>query len=293
MKFGYTGQTIAITFGPHTVNKTLVGYRMDGMDWQFTNVTTGGTHLFVTPANHPNATYPINPSTFELRVSNWGYGIQIDQVHVAAGEKLLKVPDFGRTIEFIGDSLQAGMYTSYEAMSGFAYECGAGLGNTEFSVTAYPGICVSDQDCWGNPRGHAHQWFYASDTSWRASDIWGDNPEPWNFSNYPAADLVVINIGTNDANSHNNVSNVTYVESYKKLIAGVHGIWPSAQVVVMVSCPLGATAMWRFLVVPALTCMFSVSLERVVSVWQQLRPRHQVHARSTGGVRLFRLKGIS
>lgn len=108
-----------------------------------------------------------------MRVSNWGYGVQIDQVHVATGEKLLRSPDFTRTIEFIGDSLQAGMYTSYEAMTGFAYLCGAGLGDTEFSVTAYPGICVSDQECWGNPRGQSHQWYYASDTSWRAKDIWG------------------------------------------------------------------------------------------------------------------------
>lgn len=50
---------------------------------------------------------------------------------------------------------------------------GAGLGDTEFSVTAYPGICVADQDCWGNPRGQVHQWFYTSDTSYRASVVHG------------------------------------------------------------------------------------------------------------------------
>jgi hypothetical protein len=50
---------------------------------------------------------------------------------------------------------------------------GAGLGDTEFSVTAYPGICAADQDCWGNPRGQVHQWFYTSDTSYRASVMYG------------------------------------------------------------------------------------------------------------------------
>jgi len=73
-----------------------------------------------------------------------------------------------------------------------------------------------------------------------------ENPERWDFSKHRAADLVVINIGTNDANSHNNVSNVTYVESYKRLIAGIHGVWPQAQVVVMVrpssSGPVGRHA---------------------------------------------------
>lgn len=62
-----------------------------------------------------------------------------------------------------------------------------------------------------------------------------DNPEPWNFTQQQDADLVIINLGTNDANSANNVSSETYVESYKRLIEGVHGVWPSAQVIIMVS----------------------------------------------------------
>lgn len=174
LKFGYTGQTVAVTFGPETIDTTLIGYRINGMDWQFTNVTTGGTHLLVTESTPGvNETYPFDPSVLELRVTNWAYGVQIDQVHVTEGEKLVEIPSFGRNIEFIGDSLQAGMYTSFEGLSSFAYATGAGLGGTEYSVTAYPGICVSDQDCWGNPRGQSHQWFYASDTSPRAARIWG------------------------------------------------------------------------------------------------------------------------
>lgn len=138
---------------------------------------------------------------------------------------------------------------------------------------AYPGICVSDQNCWGNPRGQVHQWFYTSDTSWRATAIWGgefdftlrrlswtgssvaplsrhvgcpvltltlnlDNPEPWDFSQQQAPDIVVINLGTNDFNEANNVTSETYLDAYKKLIQGVHGKYPNAQVVVMVChCP--------------------------------------------------------
>jgi hypothetical protein len=94
-------------------------------------------------------------------------------VHVAKGDKITKLPAYPRAVEFIGDSLSSGMYNSYEALSGFAYGVGQGLGNTEFSITAYPGICVADQDCWGNPRGQSHQWFYTTDTSWRAKEVWG------------------------------------------------------------------------------------------------------------------------
>lgn len=144
------------------------------MDWAFTNVTAGGTHVLIT-SETPGVgqTYPVNPQRFEMRVSNWGYGVQIDKVYVGAGESLIKIPPYKRTIEFIGDSLSAGDFQSYESLSSFAYGVGEGLGETEYYVTAYPGICVTDQECWGNPRGQAHQWFYSSDTSWRAAAIWG------------------------------------------------------------------------------------------------------------------------
>ncbi|GAB1311692.1 GDSL-like Lipase/Acylhydrolase-like protein [Madurella fahalii] len=234
IKFGYTGQTVAITFGNLTSDGVLVGYRIGGLDWMFTNITAGATHLLVSP-DTPGAslTGPIDPWTFEMRVTNWAYGVQIDAVHVAAGERLIKLPDFNRRIEVIGDSLASGMYTSYEGLSSWAYGLGAGLGNTEYSVTAYPGICAADQDCWGNPRGQVHQWFYTSDTSYRASVIHGDNPEPWDFRKHPAADLVIINIGTNDHNEANNVSTEAYIDALTKIIQGVHGKWPKAQVIVM------------------------------------------------------------
>ncbi|KAI1437032.1 Lipase, GDSL-like protein [Xylaria sp. CBS 124048] len=233
--FGFSGDTVAITFGENTVNGTLVGYRLAGMDWTFTNVTVGGTHLFVTPETPGvNETYPVVPLRFEMHVSNWGYGVQIDQVHVASGESLIKIPPYGRTIEFIGDSLSAGDFQTYESMSSFAYGVGEGLGETEYYVTAIPGICVADQNCFGNPRGQVHQWFYSSDTSWRAAAVWGDNPEPWDFQNMKTTpDIVVINLGTNDNNVANNVSSEAYVDAYKKLIEGVHGKYPNAQVVVM------------------------------------------------------------
>ncbi|KAI8295666.1 hypothetical protein K4K59_004496 [Colletotrichum sp. SAR11_240] len=187
IKFGFTGQSVAVTFGNETINSTLVAYRIAGLDWMHTNVTAGATHLFVSPETPGiELTGPISPVTFEMRVTNWAYGVQIDKVHVAAGEKLVKIPDYPRRVEFIGDSLSAGMYNTYEALAGFAYGVGAGLGNTEYSITAYPGIY-----------------------------------------------LVIINLGTNDANAANNVTKSTYVESYKKLIQGVHGKWPEAQVIIM------------------------------------------------------------
>lgn len=62
-----------------------------------------------------------------------------------------------------------------------------------------------------------------------------ENAEPWDFSKHAAADLVVINIGTNDQNPYNNISAQTYQDSLTRIIQGVHGVWPDAQVVLMVS----------------------------------------------------------
>jgi lysophospholipase L1-like esterase len=62
-----------------------------------------------------------------------------------------------------------------------------------------------------------------------------DKPEPWDFSKRPAADIVVVNIGTNDNNEANNVTTEAYIDALTKIIQGVHGKWPKAQVVVMVS----------------------------------------------------------
>jgi len=99
----------------------LVGYRIAGLDWQFTNITAGATHLLVSPDTPgSNLTSPINPWTFELRVTNWAYGVQIDSIHVGTGQKLIRLPAAGRRIEVIGDSLASGMYTSYEGLSSWA-----------------------------------------------------------------------------------------------------------------------------------------------------------------------------
>ena len=59
------------------------------------------------------------------------------------------------------------------------------------------------------------------------------DPEPWDFKGHSAADIVIINLGTNDNNTHNNVTSETFVSSYIKLITDVHDIWPKAQIVCM------------------------------------------------------------
>ena len=70
----------------------------------FTNVTHSTTHLLITPETVGyNLTTPAGAmQTFELRVTNWAYGVQIAGVHLSADGALFKLPDFPKTIEVIG-----------------------------------------------------------------------------------------------------------------------------------------------------------------------------------------------
>ncbi|EAW11699.1 SGNH/GDSL hydrolase family protein [Aspergillus clavatus NRRL 1] len=186
-------------------------------DWQFSNVTANATYQFVGSATTGlNLTSSSDAKTFELRDA-----------------RISKVPEHSKMIEIIGDSLSSGDFATYEGLSSWAYDFAAGLGNVEYSITAYPGICLHDQNCWGNPRGQSYQWYRTSDTSGRAHEIYGEHPPKWNFAAQRPADLVVINIGTNDNNPANNVSSTDYYNDYVKLVGNIHEIWPKADVVLM------------------------------------------------------------
>jgi hypothetical protein len=168
---------VAISFGKYTSQGVLIAYRLDGQDWQLTNVTANSTHLLVTPAamGYKLTTDSNAVQTLEIRVTNWAYGIQIANVHVSGGScRLVRVLNYRRTMELIGDSLSAGQYATLEGISSYSWGLMYGLGSVEFSVTAYPGICLHDSRCYGNLRGQTYQWLKVSDTSERAIEIYGD-----------------------------------------------------------------------------------------------------------------------
>lgn len=234
IKFGFTGDKVALSFGNWTSPGVLVAYRFAGQNWQLTNITAGATHQLISAATAGfNLTQTGQTQTFELRVTNYAYGVQLAAVHVAAGAKLIKLPTYSKKLEVIGDSLSSGFTNSYEGISSFGWALGAGFGNVEFDITAYPGICLVDQNCWGNAHGQEYQWFRVSDTSYRSEVIYGDNPPYWDFSRHQQSDMVVINIGQNDNSTHNNVSNADYLNTYIKFVGQVHDKYPKAQIILI------------------------------------------------------------
>ncbi|THY71362.1 SGNH hydrolase, partial [Aureobasidium pullulans] len=159
LKFGFTGDKVAISFGQYTSQAVLIAYRFAGQDWLFTNVTANSTHQLIdaSTVGFNLTTQSQKPQTFELRVTNYAYGVQIAGVHLSKGAKLIKIPNYSKKIEIIGDSLSAGQYGTYEGISSYAWGLAEGLGNVEFDITAYPGICLVDQNCWGNAHGQTYQ----------------------------------------------------------------------------------------------------------------------------------------
>ncbi|KAE8311066.1 SGNH hydrolase-type esterase domain-containing protein [Aspergillus transmontanensis] len=208
VKFGFTGDKLAVSFGENTSKDVLVAYRIGGLDWEFSNVTAKSAYQFVKPGSSAlNETEYADDKTFELRV-------QIDGVSVASDARLVKAAEFNRTVEIIGDSLASGQYATYEGLASWGFNFAAGLGNAEYTITTY-------------------QWSRASDVGDRANAAFGDEPEAWNFTAHRAADLVIINLGTNDARTLNNIPSDDYYQSYVKMVENVHGVWPDAQIVLM------------------------------------------------------------
>ncbi|PYH99778.1 acetylxylan esterase [Aspergillus ellipticus CBS 707.79] len=230
INLGFTGNQLALSFGPQTSEGVLLAYRIGGLDWEFSNVTANASYQFAGPST-PGLDLTQN-TTFEMRVTNWGYGVQLSGVSVASDAELVVVPEYNKTVEIIGDSFASGQYATYEGLSAWAYNFAAGLGDVEYSITAYPGICLTDKQCWNNTApGMTHQWFYASDVGMRAAATYGDHPEKWNFDTHRQADLVIIELGTNDRT--NNVTGTDFYNSYVDLVNSVHRTYPQAHIVLM------------------------------------------------------------
>ncbi|XRM45749.1 hypothetical protein ABZX51_008823 [Aspergillus tubingensis] len=206
-------------------SKYVSWWSIDGLDWQFSNVTANSTYQFAGSWT-PGLDLAKN-NTFEMRV-------QLAGVSVASDSQLITVPQYSKTVEIIGDSFASGQYGTYEGLSSWAYNYAAGLGDVEYSITAYPGICLTDEQCYADKaRGMTHQWFYASDAGVRANATYGNQPEKWDFSAHRAADLVIIDLGTNDHRAVNDIPGSTFYDSYVELVTSVHETWPNAQIVIM------------------------------------------------------------
>lgn len=75
IKVEFSGEKLAVHFGPSTNTGVLVAYRIGSLDWQFSNITASSTYQFVGPESElKDGDEPVGKNTFEMRVTNWGIG---------------------------------------------------------------------------------------------------------------------------------------------------------------------------------------------------------------------------
>ena len=117
----------------------------------------------------------------------------------------------------LGDSITAGAHTSERALSDYAWLIGERL-SVEHTQIAQGGISLTDKP---SGVGMATQYF-------KMKTIYFPNSPDWNFSRYQA-DIVVINLGTNDAG----VSNALFQSTYISFLQKIRRRYPHAHIFVL------------------------------------------------------------
>ncbi|OJJ00844.1 hypothetical protein ASPVEDRAFT_40356 [Aspergillus versicolor CBS 583.65] len=234
IKLRFSGPKLAISFGENTNEGTMIAYRIGTLDWLFSNVTADSTYQFVGEGTQYEELPGDGEHIFEMRVTNWGIGVQMAGASVDVDHYLSKPPTFKRKVEIIGGSLTGGQYATYETLSSWAFLYAQGLGNVEFGITAYPGACLADLQCYGGgTHGTIWYWHKASDPGSRAAGMYGHEPEEWDVTAEQPADLVIIQMGGNDHRHPNEIPGENFYDGYIEVIEDVHKHWPDASIVIM------------------------------------------------------------
>ncbi|CAI7662585.1 unnamed protein product [Penicillium pancosmium] len=197
------------------------------LDWQYSNVTADATYQFVGDNSELGDVPADTGKVFEMRV-------QIASVSSAGDAHLSVPPRFEKKVEVIGGSVAAGQYGTYETLSSWSWLLVAGLGNVEHTITAYPGVCLVDKQCYGG-QSHGIGWYWhrASDPGSRARAVYGDEPEEFDVKGDQATDLFLIQMGGNDHRHPNEIPGRNYYHGYIDLIDDLHKTHPHATVLLV------------------------------------------------------------
>ncbi|WPU94741.1 GDSL-type esterase/lipase family protein [Mucilaginibacter sabulilitoris] len=125
-------------------------------------------------------------------------------------------------VEYIGDSITSGYTDDQANVSDYGWVAAEILG-AEHTQIAYPGINLIDG--YGRVKGNGMESQYFKSRSLKYPDA-----AAWDFRNY-TADIVLINLGTNDNN--NKVPDSAFRHSYISLIKGVRANYPKARIIAL------------------------------------------------------------
>ena len=143
-----------------------------------------------------------------------------------AGATTVKPPS-SPLVEFVGDSITAGVLTSEMAVTDYAWLTGERLG-AEHTQIAYPGITLSDGYHYSdNTFPGMESLYFKLQQANHCPDVACSANPLWNFDNYTAK-LVVVNLGTNDA--FNSVPSSTFQSRYTSFLQNIRAKYPNADI---------------------------------------------------------------
>ncbi len=187
---------------------------IDGGDDQYYPAASGTIDLTPTP---------LRPGIHTLRVAARAEHdtIQFQGLVLDPGAFTLPAITSPKHIEFIGDSVTAGATDTKASLSDYAWLVGEQL-HVEHTQIAQGGICLVDQVQCGvpTPTGMSSQYF-------KMKTVYFPNSPNWDFSRY-RANVVVINLGTNDSGYH--VTDATFQATYITFLQNIRAKYPHAAI---------------------------------------------------------------
>jgi len=218
----FTGTTVKAKFASPTIFKVII-------DGTLCTSWLAGTTVDLTPTPLPNGTH-----TLQIISYYDGYDLPFQGLVLDTGATTL--PDTRPLVEFIGDSITAGLTTTDGPVSDYAWQTAERLG-AQHTQVAYPGVTLVDGYHYSsnNWPGMESGYFKLKSVNSCTDVACADNPQ-WDFTNYTAK-VVVINIGTNDANLANVGASspppAIFQSHYTTFLQNVRAKYPNADILVL------------------------------------------------------------
>ncbi|EIN09373.1 hypothetical protein PUNSTDRAFT_126308 [Punctularia strigosozonata HHB-11173 SS5] len=155
--------------------------------------------------------------------------LELQSIELDDAAKLTTYTPKKLAFEFIGDSLTAGYLSERGVVDDWSFKVGDYF-KAEHNQIAQSGACLTDQLCWGNPRGMSYLYFQTQNSAYE----WLNNniTTSWNFASYkPQPTHVFINIGTND--NYYGINGTAFEKEYISFLHNLRTIYPSQPIFVM------------------------------------------------------------
>ena len=208
----FTGTTVKINLG----NTLKYHVKIDNNPWVTFTAVNGTNNLTATPLAQGTHTLIV------VQGQDYSYDFAFKGLSMDPGAKTVAPDVRTNLIEWIGDSITDGYTDSMSDVSDYAWVCSETLGCEHVQI-AYPGIALVDGYGVNTIKTGTNTQYY------KLQDISYSNAPDWDFSTYTPK-IVVINIGTNDGNTPNDL----YQSTYLAFLGKIRDRFPDAHIVVLV-----------------------------------------------------------